>query len=194
LNSDCNKKDFLKRKRCSASSSNSSNSALSSNMKRKYTDVVGPEELSAQTLNGSSFRAKKLLAASNQSTMKNPQPSFPLDQAGNSNQIRSSGSNMLYDRFVAFSSSKPLSSSSSSLEKENTRNGTATSGEGNSNNRHLHCSICKDLASNPCADSCGHVCCQNCWMECLKRSKACPVCRAPVGKETMKKLKIISKS
>jgi hypothetical protein len=180
------------------SSSSSSNSSLSSNMKRKYNDVIGPEDVSVDTLNGTSFRAKKYFAASNQTTEKKPDLLLPFSQSTEANKIQTSkvGGLGTYDRYMAFSSSKSSSSSSSksAIEKENTRNGSTASSNNSSNNSHLHCSICKDLANIPCTASCGHVCCQQCWVECLKRSKICPVCRAFVGKETISQIKIVTKS
>lgn len=50
--------------------------------------------------------------------------------------------------------------------------GSRTSRPGN-----FSCTVCKEVATEPCAARCGHVCCQVCWTRWLKVNSSCPLCR-----------------
>jgi hypothetical protein len=50
--------------------------------------------------------------------------------------------------------------------------GSRTSRPGN-----FSCTVCKEVATDPCAARCGHVCCQVCWTRWLKVNSSCPLCR-----------------
>lgn len=175
----------------------------SSAMKRKYTDILGNEDIqqsgvsSVDLLNNGregtnlgSQRAMKILQLTqhqqqqNKSSLSSSARPAPLP-----NQT-SSGKD-LFDRIRNFSESlkapaaaNPSTSSSSAgqlKEKEN------------SLNSRLLCTICKEVASVPCANKdCGHICCQNCWLEWLKIKAICPMCREPVRKENISKIVIRS--
>ena len=46
------------------------------------------------------------------------------------------------------------------------------------------CNVCMDTARRPCANSCGHICCEACWKKWLGSSiskESCPVCRQPAS-------------
>lgn len=43
---------------------------------------------------------------------------------------------------------------------------------------HVCCVICSNKSHKPMiGDNCGHMACQSCWLQWLKRSETCPVCR-----------------
>ncbi|KAJ3021350.1 hypothetical protein HKX48_008746 [Thoreauomyces humboldtii] len=44
---------------------------------------------------------------------------------------------------------------------------------------HLTCLICHEMLHNPLAAPCLHTFCASCWTGWAKRSRTCPVCRAP---------------
>jgi hypothetical protein len=52
----------------------------------------------------------------------------------------------------------------------------------------LHCVICQEKATNPCAGRCGHVCCAECWSIWMATKSVCPVCREPMTKDSISKL------
>lgn len=52
----------------------------------------------------------------------------------------------------------------------------------------LSCIICKEVPNVPCANRCGHVCCQSCWGEWLKVKEVCPMCREKANKENISRL------
>jgi len=49
------------------------------------------------------------------------------------------------------------------------------------------CPICKDMAIEPCAALCGHVCCRQCWGHWLRVGKnpVCPSCKRPADPQTL---------
>ena len=49
------------------------------------------------------------------------------------------------------------------------------------------CPICKDMAVEPCAALCGHVCCRQCWGHWLRVGKnpVCPSCKRPADPQTL---------
>ena len=49
------------------------------------------------------------------------------------------------------------------------------------------CLICKNVALEPCAARCGHICCESCWLRWLKVKETCPLCRAPTLLDQIKK-------
>lgn len=54
--------------------------------------------------------------------------------------------------------------------------------------QQLACAVCKEVANQPCAAKCGHICCQSCWLSWLKIKTACPVCRSLVNVNTVTKI------
>ena len=53
------------------------------------------------------------------------------------------------------------------------------------------CLVCKNVALEPCAARCGHICCENCWIRWLKVKETCPLCRAPTLLDQIKKITIV---
>ncbi len=52
----------------------------------------------------------------------------------------------------------------------------------------LNCIICNDIATNPCAAKCGHICCEICWSQWLKSKLACPICKAPTTIDSISRI------
>ena len=53
------------------------------------------------------------------------------------------------------------------------------------------CAVCKSVAEEPCAARCGHICCETCWTQWMKRQQSCPCCRAPTTLQQIKKITIL---
>ena len=47
------------------------------------------------------------------------------------------------------------------------------------------CVICSKTTLKPMLGDCGHMACQGCWLEWLKRSETCPVCRVSVKAKSL---------
>ena len=50
---------------------------------------------------------------------------------------------------------------------------------------NLSCSICSKVSQKPMLGDCGHMACQSCWINWLKRSETCPICRVPVKAKSL---------
>lgn len=65
------------------------------------------------------------------------------------------------------------------------RNRLALSSSTN-NKLNRFCAVCRNKAERPCGNkSCGHICCETCWVQWLKKSSTCPHCRAPADRNTV---------
>lgn len=53
------------------------------------------------------------------------------------------------------------------------------------NARSSTCRICEQICKEPYMPPCGHLVCSSCWMQWLKKSQSCPVCRKPATKDTL---------
>jgi hypothetical protein len=62
----------------------------------------------------------------------------------------------------------------------------SSSPKGKSKKALFACSVCKEKLLKPCAASCGHICCEKCWLQWLKVKSTCPICREPVDKNKIK--------
>jgi Zinc finger, C3HC4 type (RING finger) len=74
-------------------------------------------------------------------------------------------------------------------EKENCKEKQAE-GAGKVSKKYV-CTVCKNNAAEPCAAKCGHICCESCWSQWLRRSETCPCCRAPTLLQQIKKITIV---
>jgi Zinc finger, C3HC4 type (RING finger) len=74
-------------------------------------------------------------------------------------------------------------------EKENCKEKQAE-GAGKVSKKYV-CTVCKNDAAEPCAAKCGHICCESCWSQWLRRSGTCPCCRAPTLLQQIKKITIV---
>ena len=50
------------------------------------------------------------------------------------------------------------------------------------------CIICYDRFNSPLSSKCGHVCCRACWEKTLKNYLECPMCKARVRLNQLKKV------
>ena len=50
------------------------------------------------------------------------------------------------------------------------------------------CASCDQDAHVPLRAPCLHVCCLNCWRDCMQKDKQCPVCHAPVKRKHLSKI------
>lgn len=71
------------------------------------------------------------------------------------------------------------------------RMAASSESQGNGSTR-LQCSVCKEVADQPCAAKCGHICCQQCWISWLKVKPSCPICRAPASQQSVARVLIRS--
>ena len=69
--------------------------------------------------------------------------------------------------------------------------GVGTVGVGGERKKKYVCAVCKSVAEEPCAARCGHICCETCWTQWLKRQQTCPCCRAPTTLQQIKKITIL---
>lgn len=176
----------------------------STTMKRKYEDLIGSEEISENT---GSHRAKRFLQLSQPTSNNNGgnggkpllQNQAITDMATQPLPGVASAASSTMDLFkklqnissltsIHNGSNLRLSSSSKPLQPRD----TAQSKPAATENRRLACIICKETANIPCAGKCGHVCCQDCWVEWMKIKSQCPICREPVSKDSI--VKIVVKS
>lgn len=75
-------------------------------------------------------------------------------------------------------------------EKENCKDRQAAMAAGKISKKYV-CTVCKNDAAEPCAAKCGHICCESCWSQWLRRSETCPCCRAPTMLQQIKKITIV---
>lgn len=52
----------------------------------------------------------------------------------------------------------------------------------------ISCIVCREVAMNPCAATCGHICCEECWSIWFKTKKSCPICRTEITAKSISKL------
>lgn len=52
----------------------------------------------------------------------------------------------------------------------------------------LKCLICLEAPSDPCAASCGHICCKDCWLIWMKKNASCPICRQEISISRLNRL------
>jgi hypothetical protein len=166
-------------------------------LKRKYEDIVGMEELSSTKNKLASDRAKRILLSSQAKPLSalsqdNKTTSLFKSSTYSSSSIVGSTSSNKMDLFSRIQNFNSSTSSSSLVSKtSNTVKPGETVGKENLNNKRLQCIICKDTANIPCVSkTCGHICCQSCWMTVLTKNPVCPMCRQPVQKENISKVVI----
>ncbi|OQR86404.1 hypothetical protein ACHHYP_20491 [Achlya hypogyna] len=53
---------------------------------------------------------------------------------------------------------------------------------------YVECPVCLDSASRPVATKCGHVFCEECFVQAAKHAKKCPVCRRRVNRNQLIRL------
>lgn len=166
--------DLSKEKRPFSNSLLENTVVKTNQLKRKFIDVVGTEELGEKV---GSNRAKRLVLLNNQ-----------REEQQASIKTESSSSNDLFERIRNFSATAIAKPNSSSKVSDPIKD------NGKVANNKLQCCVCKELASIPCASRCGHICCQNCWVEWLSIKSICPMCREEVKKESITKIVIKAKN
>jgi hypothetical protein len=165
-------------------------------LKRKYEDIVGMEELSS-TNKLASDRAKRILMSSQAKPLSalshQENKATSLFKSSTSSSSSSAAGSTSSNKMDLFSRIQNFTSSTSSIVSKTapaTKSGE-TAGKENLNNKRLQCIICKDTANIPCVSkTCGHICCQSCWMTVLTKNPVCPMCRQPVQKENISKVVI----
>ena len=61
-----------------------------------------------------------------------------------------------------------------------------------SGHTNIQCAICMESCTGvkePYRAPCGHICCKQCWINCLEKNKsACPVCRKVLKSDQLKEI------
>lgn len=170
----------------------------SSNLSKRLKNVVGEEDIG----NIGSKRAKLLL---NNIQRSQPQPSayssssaaftVPADSAADNalNQSVTNNNNTIIGGAKPFVPSEDdLMSKLHKISKLQFTRTVPAHHLSHPNSsvmiQQLACIVCKEVATQPCASKCGHICCQNCWLSWLKIQKVCPLCRQPVDVNTITRI------
>jgi hypothetical protein len=135
-----------------------------------YSDTLSQvDQAGADQPSQPSKRARMML----QAALEAPQPVVKRDLTG----------------IIASINASKARNEKSGSEKENCKDKKAEGGRKVSTK--YVCTVCKNDAAEPCAAKCGHICCESCWSQWLRRSETCPCCRAPTVLQQIKKITIV---
>lgn len=76
------------------------------------------------------------------------------------------------------------------VPKKGGSNSNNSSSSNNTSSSRLKCQICRDICTDPCVAKCGHTGCMICWMNWIKQSETCPLCRKPADKNSITRVTV----
>ncbi len=156
-------------------------------VRRVSASEVNGQIENVEVLSHSSKRAKTMLSMS--------QSEHASSGSSTSSALSSLGS--LSDRNGGAPAKRPdfLSELSGSIPNVqlSARPGSKVGSGAVSSSAKMVCGICREVASSPCANRCGHVGCERCWEQWLRVNESCPFCRVPASKQSVTRLVVVVK-